>query len=99
MIELSPEQQRQAEAVRDFVLQFNDEALLMDEYAAAFVGVASRCAGPTNVAVYCRDTIREILVQDGSTAEDAEEYIDFNIEGAYVGPSTPMLISRFTTGR
>jgi hypothetical protein len=43
--------------------------------------------------VYDAEAIRKILMsQDGMTAEDAREYIEFNMEGGYVGPDTPVIV-------
>ena len=36
--------------------------------------------------------IIEILEKDGMTEEEAIEYISFNVEGAYVGPKTPVFM-------
>ncbi len=36
--------------------------------------------------------VLEILVITGMTEEEAIEYYDFNIAGAYVGPLTPIFI-------
>lgn len=45
------------------------------------------------VLVYNAETIRETLMKrDGMDAEEAREFIEFNIEGAYVGPDTPILV-------
>ena len=33
-----------------------------------------------------------ILIENGMSEEDAQEYIDFNIVGAYVGDSTPIVM-------
>lgn len=45
------------------------------------------------VLVYNAETIRNILMtRDGMTFEDAREFIEFNIEGAYIGPDTPILV-------
>jgi hypothetical protein len=45
------------------------------------------------IAVYDRERIIKVLVdRDGMTREDAEEYISFNIEGAYVGKLTPIIL-------
>ena len=45
------------------------------------------------VLVYDAEVIRTTLVfRDGMTAEEAREYIEFNIEGAYMGPDTPILV-------
>ena len=44
-------------------------------------------------AVYSGPRIAEILIRrDGLSPEDAQEFIDFNVEDAYVGPDTPIVI-------
>ena len=45
-----------------------------------------------DVLVYDGEQIRENLMRDGMTSEDAREYIEFNIEGAYVGQDTPVIV-------
>jgi hypothetical protein len=42
--------------------------------------------------VYDAEMIRENLMNDGMTAEEAREFIEFNIEGAYLGDGTPILV-------
>jgi hypothetical protein len=44
------------------------------------------------VLVYDAEKIRAILMRDGMDSEEAREFIEFNIEGAYVGPGTPILV-------
>lgn len=45
------------------------------------------------VLVYDAEIIRNILIErDGMSFEDAREFIEFNIEGAYLGPNTPVLV-------
>lgn len=44
------------------------------------------------VFVYDAEKIREKLMRDGMSSEDAREYIEFNIEGAYMGLNTPVLV-------
>ena len=47
----------------------------------------------TNVLVYDAEAIRATLMtRDGMDADEAREYIEFNIEGAYMGPDTPILV-------
>lgn len=48
--------------------------------------------GQTAILVYDAEIIRENLIKEGLTSEEAREYIEFNIEGAYVGPDTPVLV-------
>ena len=46
-----------------------------------------------SVLVYDAEAIRTTLMErDGMDAEEAREYIEFNIEGAYMGPDTPILV-------
>jgi hypothetical protein len=44
------------------------------------------------VLVYDGEKIREILMRDGMDAEEAREFIEFNIEGGYLGVTTPVLV-------
>ena len=44
------------------------------------------------VLVYDAELIRHNLVIGGMTSEEAREYIEFNIEGAYLGPDGPILV-------
>jgi DNA-binding transcriptional regulator of glucitol operon len=46
-----------------------------------------------NVLVYDAEVIRNTLVtRDAMAFDDAREYIEFNIEGAYMGEHTPVLV-------
>lgn len=46
-----------------------------------------------DVLVYDAEKIREMLMKrDGMSFEEAREYIEFNIEGAYMGPHTVVLV-------
>ena len=44
------------------------------------------------VLVYDAESIRNKLVFEGMSREEAREYIEFNLEGAYTGPDTPILV-------
>lgn len=46
----------------------------------------------TQVLVYDAEQIRANLMKDGLSFEDAREFIEFNIEGAYMGDGTPVLV-------
>ena len=46
-----------------------------------------------SVLVYDAEAIRTTLMErDNMEADEASEYIEFNIEGAYMGPDTPILV-------
>ena len=69
--------------------------LKIDGHDNAIIGPAMvwTSEGQSQALVYDAEQIRENLVKnDGMTDEDAREFIEFNIEGAYVGPHTPILV-------
>jgi len=65
-----------------------------DGYDEAIIGPASiwRTNTMVSVLVYDAEKIREILMRDGMDAEEAREFIEFNIEGGYLGEQTPVLV-------
>ena len=68
--------------------------LKIDGHDNAILGPATiwRDNTTVDVLVYDAEVIRENLVKEGWDREDAREYIEFNIEGAYVGEHTPVLV-------
>jgi len=45
------------------------------------------------VFVYSGEEIVSVLmIRDGMTRDEALEFIDFNIDSAYIGPDTPLLV-------
>jgi hypothetical protein len=63
-------------------------------YDEAIIGPAYIWRDSTHVSVlvYDAEKIREILMRDGMDAEEAREFIEFNIEGGYLGEQTPVLV-------
>ena len=69
---------------------------LMDGFDDAFMGVGMSFS-QDKMAVYDYDKVIEILVnEDEMTYDEAVEYFDFNIIGAYIGKETPVFIKRDT---
>ena len=66
------------------------EALLIDGHDDALVGIGG--AFNQRAAVYDRQKILDQLVTEGLTVEEADEYISYNIEGAFVGERTPIIV-------
>ena len=68
--------------------------LKIDGHDDAILGPACiwRGSSRVDVLVYDAELIRENLMRDGMTSEEAREFIEFNIEGAYVGEHTPVLV-------
>jgi len=68
--------------------------LTADGFEDAFVGVGRQFTKP--VAVYDREKCIEVLVaRDGMSMEEAEEYFEYNVQGAYVGEDTPIFMEKF----
>ena len=81
--------------LRDYLGSMFDGLLFLSEpeFDQAIVGVADRI-GMSTVVVYDTSKIIDILCErDGMDREEATEFYEFNILGAYVGEQTPMFIS------
>jgi len=64
------------------------QILLADGFEDALLGYVERFGmGP--VALYDKDKCIEILEAQGSSYDDAVEYFDYNVIGAWVGEGTP----------
>ena len=68
--------------------------LKIDGHDDAILGPACiwRGSSRVDVLVYDAELIRENLMRDGMTSEEAREFIEFNSECAYVGEDTPVLV-------
>ncbi len=72
------------EEIREKLSESNENAVLCDGLEDALVGVAHRF-GMESVAAYDRAKIIDIYVRrDGMTHEEAEEFFEFNVIGAWV---------------
>jgi hypothetical protein len=94
--------------LREEIAEINPEALLLDGFDEAIIGMAERInLGP--VVAYDVDKIIEILAKDmevdiddltdGSSLEDVQismafDYFYYNIQGAWMGDFTPIFISK-----
>ena len=69
-----------------------DKVLYADGFEEAFIGTVSRCNQPT-IAAYDTDKCISILMRQGMSHEEAWEYFQFNVIGAYVGEYTPCFVA------
>ena len=80
-------------SIRDSILDMypDNEFLFADGFDDAIIGVTS--SNGTEVICYSVEKILDILMKkDGLTEEEAIEYCDYNIIGAYVGDLTPCYV-------
>jgi hypothetical protein len=68
--------------------------LKINDHDNAILGPACIWRNNTTVSVlvYDAEIIRENLMKDGMDSEEAREFIEFNIEGAYMGEDTPVIV-------
>lgn len=82
------------ELARQELASVNPQALLIDDMDAALVGHATRCGQPA-LAVYDPVLVLELLERDqGMDREGALEWFTHNIEGAWMGPMSPLFLHR-----
>lgn len=77
---------------RRWVMERCSEIALWDGFDEALMGIAERC-GHQPIAVYDRDRMISVLSRE-MPAEDAVDYLNFNVVGAHIGPLTPLILDR-----
>ena len=81
--------------IRNYLDSMSEGLLFLTEpeFDEAIVGLADRI-GMKTVVVYDTTKIIDILCErDGMERDEATEFYEFNIAGAYVGERTPLFIS------
>lgn len=73
------------------MLTEDETVLLADGFESAFVGIGRQFGKP--IAIYDRAKCIEILMEEMSE-EEAEEYFQYNTEGAWVGNQTPIFLEK-----
>ena len=83
--------------IRDQILEdYGEDAetmLFADGFDDAIVGVGNVFGGKL-CAIYDTDLIVRQCMKDGMEYDEALEFFDFNIAGAYVGEQTPIFIHK-----
>ena len=71
-----------------------NELLFADGFDEAIIGIGRQFSSQEFVA-YDRAKCIEILMRD-MTEDEAEEYFEFNVVGAWVGPGTPVFVEQMS---
>jgi hypothetical protein len=73
------------------LLQEREESfLLADGLEEAFIGIGYQFTTP--LAIYSKAKAIQCLMEQGMDEEQAYEYFDYNVAGAYVGEQTPIFL-------
>lgn len=70
----------------------DEEVLLADGFEGALIGIVRQFGKP--MAVYDRTQCIECLIDQGVEPDEAEEYFQFNVEGAWVGDQAPCFLEK-----
>ena len=70
----------------------NPKALFADGFDDALIGIARRATQEPLVAYDREKCIRTLMDRDGMSREDAEEFFEFNVIGAWMGEGTPVFV-------
>ena len=73
-------------SVKDMLCEMDDSFLLADGFDDALIGYVT-IANNSSV-LYNRTKVIEILMRE-MDQEEAEEYFEYNVQGAYMGDKTP----------
>jgi len=77
------------EEIIELMTELNDEALTMDGFHEAIIGIVERFGMPP-IFLYDWQKCVDILIKGGcENVEEAEEYLQFNCLGAWMGDGTP----------
>ena len=78
-----------SDRIGEFLDQFALETLVADGFDDAILGVI---VDEHSRVVYDAYKCVDILIESGMTEEEAQEYFDYNVAGAYMGEKTPLFL-------
>ncbi len=67
-----------------------ESAVFADGLEEAFIGIGYQNYSP--VAIYSKSKAIQCFIKEGMDEEQAYEYFDYNVAGAYVGGATPIFL-------
>jgi hypothetical protein len=76
----------------------SEDALLADGFDDALLGIGRQFT--LQIAVYDYEKCVAILMErDGMSDEDAREFMEFNVVGAFVGQQAPIFLEQVESGQ
>lgn len=78
--------------VNEYAEQSGEGFTLFDGFEEALIGMAFRFGG-VQAAAYDMEKCLDILKDQGMTEEEAIEYFEFNVIGAWIGDTTPIFVN------
>mgnify|MGYP004405474317 CR=1 FL=1 len=78
----------------EIIQEQNPEALTADGLDDAILGIAYRAGAAPLVAYSTSQCIQILMDRDGMSHDEASEFFEFNVLGAFVGPGTPVFVQQ-----
>jgi hypothetical protein len=78
----------------EIIQEQNPEALTADGLDDAILGIAHRAGAAPLVAYSTSQCLQILMDRDGMSYDEASEFFEFNIVGAFVGPGTPVFVQQ-----
>jgi len=78
---------------RERLAEIDPTLLLADGYDDCIIGIGAQWS-KEGLVVYDRKKVIDKLMRDGMNYGEAEEFFEFNIQGAWLGEKTPMFVTR-----
>ena len=86
--QIKKDRNNRLDELKETIAEYNPEALLADGHDHAIMGYST-----DGRVIYSLNMVIEGLIEDSEmTYEDAVEFFNFNIGGAYVGEYTPIFM-------
>ena len=79
--------------VRERLAEIDPTLLFADGFDEAVIGIGVQWS-KEGLVLYDRKKVIDKLMRDGMTYGEAEEFFEFNIQGAWLGERTPMFVTR-----
>lgn len=73
--------------------ELNPDATYPTGMEEAIIGIGERCGQPALFVVSAEKCVELLMRDSGMGREDAVEFYDFNVAGAWVGDHTPIFMS------
>jgi len=86
------------ENIIEVLEETNEEALLADGFEDALIGTVQRF-GMNNVALYDYPKCIKILEKQGMKEDEAIEFFEYNVVGAWMGDGTPAFANIMTSSK
>tara|TARA_B100000475_G_C14991027_1_gene312280 strand:+ start:702 stop:941 length:240 start_codon:yes stop_codon:yes gene_type:complete len=68
--------------------------LKWDGFDNAIIGVGERNNTDSMIVYDYEKMVKVLVTRDDMSYEEAEEYIDYNVIGAWIGDTTPIIVSK-----